>query len=240
MMRDSTGTTFKMPIFNQPTRAANMTKLRRYLGCILPLLVYCGASVAVPPVGSVALYSDGKVEKLLMVEKDRQLWEDDRKRRFLRSSNPVMPILERTEFLGDRGYRQSLVEGDPDEVNIDSGGSPVAFTVLRERHDGSRVRRQWKCSHLGRQQKDVLGEVRMLDRFNCERFILHRKTWQPIIKESREFLFSPALGMVVEMRRTRGEKTREWKLVSLLPAGKADYTRLSKRVRKLRATKADK
>jgi hypothetical protein len=50
------------------------------------LLIICSSLLALgaharPAVGTVALYSDGSVEKLVAYEGSRPVWEDTRKRR---------------------------------------------------------------------------------------------------------------------------------------------------------------
>ncbi len=59
-------------------------------------LTFAGPAIAGLPGGSIAIYSDGTVEKLIAIEGEAMRWEDDRKRQYLRSPNPVLPVLERT------------------------------------------------------------------------------------------------------------------------------------------------
>ena len=61
----------------------------------LILLLCVERTWAAVPIGSVVLYSDGDVEKLIAVENGELHWEDDRKRRYVRSSNPAVPLLSR-------------------------------------------------------------------------------------------------------------------------------------------------
>ncbi len=204
------------------------------------LLVLClvgGAASAAVPVGSVAMYSDGRVEKLISHSDGKLLWEDDRKRRFLRSENPIIPTLERKDFLSRKGYSQWVSDGDPDSIDRLTSGTRIGFKTVRVRHNGKRSTRNWDCKYLGSKKKKVLGMMRKLDMFDCERFVVHSRTWQKQFRESRQFSYSSELGLIVDMKRKTRKKSNEWKLVAILPPEKTGYRHLSKRVRKLRGTK---
>jgi len=186
------------------------------------------------PVGTVALYSDGNVEKLLADEKDGLRWEDDRKRQHLRSKNPAIPVLERRDFLSGTGYHQAVSSGDPDALRKLPPGTPVEFSVIRSGFSGERSKRNWECSYLGRVRQDVLGTERMLDRYSCERFAIHRKLHNRSFRERRDFTYSHDLGVVVDLDRKTRKKSSSRRLVALFPPGKADYKTLSRAVRKIR------
>lgn len=193
--------------------------------------------MAAVPVGSIALYSNGQVEKLISADGDEFLWEDDRKRLYLRSANPVTPVLMRRNFLSGRGYRQTVMNGQPDSILSLPPGTPVEFTVLRTKTDGEQLRRTWKCVRSKTRTAQVMRVERRIDDFTCERFIIHRKFWHPVVKERREFSFSPDLGLVTKMKRIRGEKTMRWELVKLIEPQNVNYKHVSRQVRKLRAPK---
>ena len=209
----------------------------RHLWASALLLAWAGGAAADLAVGSVAMYSDGRVEKLLSHENGQLLWEDDRKRRFLRSEIPVVPVLERREFLSGRGYTQAIQKGDPESIRARPIGERVEFTMNRIRHTGENSSRIWECVYHGEIRKKVLGVVRVLDSYTCERFIYHRKTWQRMFRESRKFLYSRELGVVVDLKRKTRKKQRSRKLVAIIPPEKAGYKQLSRKVRKLRARK---
>jgi hypothetical protein len=195
-----------------------------------------GGAWAEIAIGSVVMYSDGRVEKLLSREDGKRLWEDDRKRRFLRSENPIVPVLERKDFLSGKGYTQFVAGGNPNAIAARPGGEAVEFSMRRVRNNargGNSVRR-WKCVYNGVVKQNVLGAVRVLGSYACERFVYHRKTWQPQFRESRHFLYSDDLGIVVDMKRKTRKTRSSWKLVSVIPPEKAGYKRLSENVRKLR------
>ena len=212
-------------------------RLLRYLGVPVLLCGLHGGVWAALPVGSVVMYSDGRVEKLLSREDGKLLWEDDRKRRYLRSENPIMPVLERRDFLSAKGYVQTLRSGDPDSIAVRPSGDRVEFSVVRERVGGTPSIRTWECTRHAAQREKVLGEMRELDAYHCERFVYHRKTWQRQFKESREFSYSRDLGLIVEMHRKTPEKESKWRLSSVVTPDKATYKGLSRKVRKLRGRK---
>jgi hypothetical protein len=197
-------------------------------------LLLSGTALAAVPVGTVALYSDGKVEKLLSAGEEGLRWEDDRKRQYLRSRNPAVPVLERRDFLSGRGYRQVVSGGNPDALRALPPGTPVEFSVIRSRFGGERSKRSWECSHLGRVRQDVLGTERELDRYSCERFVIHRKFHNRSFRERRDFTYSPELAVVVELDRKTRKTSGSRRLVALFPPGKADYKTVSRAVRKIR------
>lgn len=197
-------------------------------------LLLSGVAFGAVPVGTVALYSDGTLEKLLADEKDSLLWEDDRKRQYLRSKNPALPVLERQDFLSGRGYRQIVSSGNPDALRELPPGTPVEFSVLRTRNSGERSKRNWECSYLGQVSQDVLGTERSLERYSCERFVIHRKFHNRSFRERRDFTYSPDLGIVVDLDRKTRKRSRSRQLVALFPPGEADYKTLSRAVRKIR------
>ncbi len=216
-----------------------MNKLRNlsYLTAFCTWMLAASAATAAVPVGSVALYSNGQVEKLLSVDGDEYLWEDDRKRLYLRSANPVIPVLMRRNFLSRKGYEQVVVSGRPDSILSLPVGTPVEFAVRRTKAGGEQSRRDWKCVRTNTRTAKVLGAQRRVDDYTCERFIIHRKFWHPVVKERQEFSYSPDLALMTKMKRTRGEKTRRWRLAKLIAPEKASYKRVSSQVRKLRAPK---
>jgi hypothetical protein len=193
-----------------------------------------GIVAAAVPVGSVVLYSDGDVEKLLAEEQGRLRWEDDRKRVYVRSTNPVVPVLVKRDFLSGRGYTQRVASGDPDQIHKRPVGSPVEFTLLRSKSDGTQSRRSWECVYQGESRQEVLGVKRDLDHYVCERFVIHRKLLNKLFRERREFSYSRDLGLVVDLKRKTRNKSSSKRLVAVFPPGKADYKNVSRAVRKIR------
>lgn len=193
-----------------------------------------GYAVAALPVGSVVMYSDGKVEKLLAVEGSRMIWEDDRKRRYVRSSNPILPLLEKHYFLSGRSYTQTLEKGDPNAIFDLPVGRALEFSVVRRKSNGEKSTRNFECKRLGKKKRKVLGKRRTLDRFVCERFTYDRKTWVRLLKRKHEFLYSRDLGLIVDSRTETSKRRWRAKLVDIVSPSRASYKRLSRKVRELR------
>jgi hypothetical protein len=206
--------------------------MHRALSTVFFLLLSAGASGAVP-VGTIALYSDGKVEKLIAKEERGLRWEDDRKRQFLRSRNPAIPVLESRHLISGNFYFQEVHSGNPDSIRGLPPGTSVEFTMIRHRNGGVRMR-HWECAYLGSARGEVLGQMRSLDRYRCERFAIHKKLHNRSFREQREFSYSPELGVTVDLERKTRKRTRTRRLVALFPPGEADYKTLSRAVRKIR------
>lgn len=198
------------------------------------LITISTAAQATVPVGTIALYSDGRVEKLVAIENDGLRWEDDRMRQFLRSRNPIVPVLESRQLITGKTYTQLLDSGNPDSINQVPEGTPIRFSMTRFR-DGEEKTRYWKCEYLGSSVNEVLGVARELDRYRCQ-----KSTWSSgkfprfTVRDTRDFTFSPELGVMVQMRRETAKRTRSRKLVALYEPGSIDHKTLSREVRKLR------
>jgi hypothetical protein len=145
-----------------------------------------------------------------------------------------VPVLERRNFLSGKGYVQTLRTGEPDSIMVRPVGDRVEFSLVRERERGTPAIRTWECTRNASHRAKVLGEMRELDTYRCERFVYHRKTWQRQFRESREFSYSRDLGLIVTMKRKTRKKESSWRLVSVVAPEKATYKRLSRKVRKLR------
>lgn len=197
-------------------------------------LLMSGGVLAAVPVGSVVIYSDGSVEKLLAREGDTERWEDDRKRQYVRSENPIMPLLEKRYFLRGNGYRQRVVSGNPGSIRELPEGTPVEFSLVRTRDDGSTLQRHWECEFLGNSEKTVMGKKRKLERYSCQRFSIHRKLHNRSFREKREFSYSPDLGLVVDLARETRKKRSRTTIEAILSPKKASYKRISRAVRKVR------
>ena len=197
------------------------------------VLALSSAASATVPVGTIALYSDGRVEKLIAIEDQGLRWEDDRKRQFLRSRNPAIPVLESRQIMTGRFYFQELDSGDPERLKELPLGTPVHFTMTRHR-DGGAKKRDWKCEFLGSKREEVLGQSQTLDRYRCVRSALSRK-FHYSVRDSREFTYSPELGVLVQMERKTRTRTQTRELVGLFRPGETDHKTLSRTVRKIRA-----
>ncbi len=198
------------------------------------LLFWAGIAQAGLSVGSVVVYSDGKVERFLGEQDGKLIWEDDRKRRYVKSKNPIVPVLERISLVSGKGYRQPISSGDPATIDKLGAGQAVEFTVSRIRDDGRRSERRWECQRTGNASVRVLGVDRRVEQFRCIRFIVHRKFWHKVVKEQLDFAYSSELELVVKRERRYRDKTRTREVAAILPPGQASYERLSKLVRDIR------
>lgn len=199
------------------------------------LLSATGAHALQP--GSVVIYSDGSAEKLLARDKQELHWEDARKRHIVRSTNPALPVLSRKDFLGGKSYTAVVSRGQPDALLTLPPGSRVEFAMLRTKHDGEKSIRNWECVHLGSSKREVLGKVRRLEDYSCERFKIHRKLWNRQFRERRDFSYSPELDVTVELKRQTRTKTSTRKLVAVLSPGEANYRNIRKAIAKALSNK---
>lgn len=208
--------------------------MHRLLVVGMALLAFGRISMAGIEVGSIAVYSDGDVEKLVEIAPGKTVWEDDRKRRYVRSDNPMLPVLEREDFLSGRGYRQTLIKGEPASYRSLEPGQHVLFDMRRTRHDGRTSTREWDCEYLGDTRKKVLKLHRTLHNFSCERFKTHHKLYYRVFKERRRFSYSEELGLIVRMKRETPRKKSSRKLEALFAPDEVTYRKLSKLVRQIR------
>ena len=203
---------------------------------ISTLFLIAQNAVAVP-IGTIAIYSDGSARKLLAQGEGQLVWEDDRKRQFTVSENPIMPVLELKYFLGDRGYQQHLKSGQPGGIHSLPYGSKVEFSVKRTRHTGESSARNYGCVRLESARQKILGKQRQLERYRCERFTYHRKFWTKQVKEKREFTYSPELGLAVDLSRQTSKRSTKKRLVALIAPGETSLKQVNRILRKIRTRK---
>ena len=152
----------------------------------------------------------------------------------MRSTNPILPKLERKTFLSGKGYRQQLIRGNPDSIRGLSSDTPVEFTLLRTSEDGSKSQRHWECRALGASKKKVAGVERTVENYHCERFSIHRKLHNRDFRERRELSYSPELDLVVDMKRETRSRKAQRKLVRVYLPDDVSYRRISRALRKVR------
>ena len=205
----------------------------RYFVLFVVLIAFSAVASATVPIGTVALYSDGRVEKLLAIEENGLRWEDDRMRQFLRSRNPIMPRLESRQLVTGKVYFQELKSGDPDLITNLPEGTPLHFSITRNRN-GTVKTRYWRCEFLGSVRGETLGEIRNLEKYRCKQSFMSRK-FGLRVRDISEFTYSPELGVIVQMERTnvKRQRTRTRELIGLFEPG-VDYRTLSRAVRNAR------
>jgi hypothetical protein len=202
---------------------------------LLAILIAISTSAsATVPVGTIALYSDGRVEKLVAIEGDGLRWEDDRMRQYLRSTNPIMPVLESRQPVTGKGYTQRLKSGDPSRVKRVPLGQPTHFTTVRNDDAGAKTR-YWKCEFLGESSEKVLEQSRIVERYRCQRSSLSLGRFPGLrVRDTREFTFSPELGVIVQLKRKTAKGSRSRELIALFKPGSIDQETLSRKVQKVR------
>ncbi len=202
-----------------------------------PILMLIPAlTLAAPRPGSVAVYSDGQVQRLLEVTDQGLRWEDQRLRTEQQPRNPLLPPRWRVGLDGRVQYRQHLSKGHPNRLLKAPPGSSETFVVARTDAAGNRSERHFECRYLGPASRRLAGRREAVRHFRCERFAIHRKFWTRVPKETREIWWSPRLGLVLESHRRRADgRYRERRLLDLLPPGGYRYRKVVELLRQARA-----
>lgn len=177
-------------------------------------------------VGSVAIFSDGSVERLIKRDGDMEVWEDERLRRLSRSSNPLLPTLSRAQYLGGVDYSRSLKNGDPAALLKGKQGDAVKFSVWHKSRRDSGSERLYSCEHQGAHSLMVMGREEKVQRFSCERYRIVTMTWHKKVYETVVIDYSRRLGLVVDWTRTTPKRTRHRALVELLAPNEYSYRRV--------------
>lgn len=184
------------------------------------------------PMGSVLIFSNGDVEKLIAYQGANSLWENGKKIRYLRSSNPAIPNLARTVFADpEGGYYLKLTKGNPDSLLTGRQGLSSSFTYQRHYDDGRISQRNWQCTFDGTVSAQVIKQTTTVQRFTCIRYTLSRKTGEQIIRERRITDYDPELGVVInaDVRRgKKGQKNRSRYLVQILPPEQATASKIQR------------
>ena len=203
-------------------------------------LVASGALASVP-VGTIALYSDGSVEKLLERNEQTELWEDSRYRRITRALNPLAPDLARQSISGATDFTLVPRQGDPESVFKGSNGAREEFSFWRIDKFGNRELkpRFYTCANEGQRNTLVLGRSEKVNQYSCERFTVHRKLLTKSTKETLKISYSPRLNLVVEKHRSTPKRDQHVLLHELIEPGTARYKTLSASLRDLRSKKSE-
>jgi len=187
--------------------------------------------------GSVAIYSDGSVEKLVRIEDGWRLWESERKRLYSRSDLPVVPVLHYQKFPDrSQGYRQRVINGQPQLLLPFGAEESMGFDVQRISSSTGNTVRRWDCKYVGKGSFTLRKTKLKTEKYECSRFAV-KATKTDELKETVRLKYSPKLGLVVDRRSTsaKGKKERV-KLVRVLKPGKVTAKRIARTVYKLRAS----
>lgn len=199
---------------------------------LLISLLLPGAASAITP-GTVAIFSDGSVEKLLERSAGQEVWEDARLRRLVRSVNPLLPDLSRENLLNGQDYSRGLKSGEPGVLLKGKKGDEVKFGIVNKSRMDSGSERLYTCQHLGKHTLTIMGRKEPVQRFSCERYRIITMTWHKKVYETRVINYSPRLKMVVDQTRITPKRTEQRTLVRLLAPGSYRYATVRSELEKL-------
>ena len=205
---------------------------------VLTMMLPATMTMAAPKIGTVAIYSDGQVEKLMDSGEGWTLWEDQRKRRYKKSNLPFMPLLSYQKFPDrSQGFSHELVFGAPYKLMPFGDLDSLRFDLVRNSNTSSN-KKHWSCEFTGKGRFRLENKKRYkTQNYRCIRVVYIKDTFAAP-RETIDLKYSPTLGLVVDKTRTDrvGEKKRT-KLVRLLKPKKATAKRISRTVYKLRKAK---
>jgi len=185
-------------------------------------------------VGTVAIYSDGDIEKLIAYDNDHPVWEDTRKRRYTLADSPLIPRLEYRNLLKpDSDYQVRVTSGNPRDLAIAPVGQKAHFQLRRQYRDGTSRMRDWTCEVLSPSQTRLEGTTHPVNRYKCQRFTPHKKLLYPVLRETRLISYSPELGLTLQLERETRSGTRMRKLKYLLAPAEASAKKIARAHRRV-------
>ncbi|WP_415897946.1 hypothetical protein ACMXYX_06205 [Neptuniibacter sp. QD72_48] len=199
---------------------------------------YAGAIAASNDIGTVAIYSDGKVEKLVEKGTGWEVWEDQRKRLYKRSIHPVVPVLSYQKY-PDRtqGFTQAVKFGSPEELIPFGKDDVVEFELNRQSPKSGNSIRYWRCTYHGEGNFKLKKKKYKTNKYTCARSAF----WKEVVAKVREvhdIEYSPELGLIVSRRtKDRNWDVKKVELEALLTPERATAKRISRIVYKLRKQK---
>jgi len=183
--------------------------------------------------GSVFIYSDGKVEKLIEKGDGWYLVEDMRKRRYRRDLNFTLPPLAYDSPTSS--YRQRLNSGNPDAIFPLDQSQPTGFSLKKEKRGKRQTIHTWSCNKAEPTRLNIMGEQAPVYRIRCTRY-----KWKKVyeVKEEHDLYFDPESAWVVKrvIRKNGAERTST--LVSVLPPEKATAKAIIRQLKKLKRKQA--
>jgi hypothetical protein len=181
----------------------------KFLVLILCLSLLSLGAQARLKVGTVAVYSDGAVEKLVAYDGNRAVWEDTRKRRYIHAGNPLAPVVSREDLLRPgRGYAIDVKSGNPARLLGAAVGSSETFVLRRIYRDGRRKLREWQCQSLGKGSFTLEGKALRTERYACLRSY-RNSSGSSLRKDERLIAYAPNLNLVVALERTKTKTYRK-------------------------------
>ncbi|GGK78239.1 hypothetical protein [Amphritea balenae] len=186
--------------------------------------------------GSVVIYSDGDVKKLLQRDEQSTLWEDQRKRRYKRSYLPYFPVLEYRRFdEQSSGYNQFVSATTNVELIPFNNEDYVQFNLTRQDLYKGSKKRLWQCAYSGNGHFSLGNKKYSTEKYRCKRFSI-KKTFTYRLKEEIRFYYSPELDLVMKQVKTNsvGDKSRV-EVVRILSPERATAKRIARAVYKQKA-----
>lgn len=184
--------------------------------------------------GSVAIYSNGQVEKLIQRSHQGTLWEDARKRRYLKSQFPFYPLVKYERFPDSAGgYEQRLIKGAPEQLKPYGHKDKVHLVLVKTKADGTRKEINWRCLYKGESAFQLQTVNYATTKFHCDRVSYPNRR----IRETLLIEYSPKLDLIVGLSKTKKDRTRHHQLVTLLAKEQATPDRITAEVKKIKKNK---
>jgi hypothetical protein len=188
--------------------------------------------------GSVVIYTDGDVEKLLVQNQESAIWEDQRNRRYKRSYLPYFPVLEYRRFKEDpSGYDQFVTDMSAVELKPFGSRESVQFTLTRRDLNKGASSRLWRCSFVGSGSYRLSKQDLVTQDYSCTRFSVN-KYYVESFREKLVVSYSPRLNLVVKQVKTnrRGKETQV-AVKRILTPERATAKRIARTVYKLHTSR---
>ena len=188
--------------------------------------------------GSVVIYTDGDVEKLVEQNEEWSLWEDQRKRRYKRSYLPYFPVLEYRRFKeSPSGYDQFVSDMRAVELKPFSSRESVQFTLIRRDLNKGARSSHWRCSYAGQSSYRLSKQDLVTEDYSCTRFLVDKRHIQKV-REKLVVSYSPSLNLVVKQIKTnrQGKETRV-AVKRILTPERATAKRIARTVYKLHTSR---
>lgn len=201
-------------------------RVRMLLGSLLLLssTVYAGIEL-----GSVVIYDNGQVEKLLESNSQWSVWQDARKRVYKRSNLPFLPVLEYRRFRAEEsGYNHTLITGSPEQLMPYGELEMARFSVLRNDVRKGKSKKYWRCNYVGVSEFKYRKQILPTQKYDCTRYSPGRY-FEERFRERIEIEYATDLGIPVRQTKTnRQGGHKKVKMVRILSPEKATAKRISR------------
>ncbi|WP_290702153.1 hypothetical protein [Amphritea sp.] len=188
--------------------------------------------------GSVVIYTNGNVEKLVEQNSEWNLWENQRNRRYKRSYLPYFPVLEYRRFTEElSGYDQFVADMSAVELIPYSARESVQFSLTRRDLNKGSSSRLWRCSYTGKGNYRLSKQDLVTQDYSCTRFSVN-KYYVESFREKLVVSYSPRLNLVVKQVKTnrRGKET-QIAVKRILTPERATSKRIARTVYKLHTSR---